>query len=187
VQAAVAAKTAIDTGVEGDPQEGTLHFSAADRTGTLVSVTLTHGGGFGSCVTVPGLGLTLGHGMTRFDPGTPNAVGPRKRPVHNMTPTLVCKNGVAVAAIGGQGGRKIPNGVADCLLGYVANKLSLVEALRAPRLHTLGDLKLQMEGSAEEVAWLCDAGYDVSDAHGYARISAAQYDPATGACTGASA
>ena len=37
----------------------------------------------------------------------------------------------AVAAFGGQGGRKIPNGVADCLLGYVAHGLTLVEALQA--------------------------------------------------------
>ena len=125
--------------------------------------------------------------MTRFDPGTPNEIGPRKRPVHNMTPTLVCKNGVAVAAFGGQGGRKIPSGVADCLLGYVAEGLSLVDALRAPRLHTIGDLQVQIEGSVEEVNWLRDAGFEVSEAPGYARISAAQYDPTTGACVGASA
>ncbi len=187
VRAAVAAKAAIDTGVEADPQTGTLHFSATDRTGTVVSVTLTHGGTFGACVTVPGLGLTLGHGMTRFDPGTPNAIGQRKRPVHNMTPTIVCKNGVPVAAVGGQGGRKIPNGVADCLLGYVADELSLVDALRAPRLHTIGDLRLQVEGSTEEIAWLREAGFEVSEAPGFARISAAQYDPATRVCTGASA
>ena len=44
VRAAVASKTAIDTGVKADPQNGTLHFAAADRTGTVVSITLTHGG-----------------------------------------------------------------------------------------------------------------------------------------------
>jgi hypothetical protein len=56
-----------------------------------------------------------------------------------------------------------------------------------PRLHTIGDLKVQLEGSAEEVAWLTAAGFEVSEDAGYARVSAAQFDPATGACTGASA
>ena len=51
VKAAVAAKTAIDTGVEADPQNGTLHFAAADAAGTIVSVTLTHGGSFGGQLT----------------------------------------------------------------------------------------------------------------------------------------
>jgi gamma-glutamyltranspeptidase len=40
-----------------------------DRAGGMISMTLTHGSAFGACVTVPGLGLTLGHGMTRFDSG----------------------------------------------------------------------------------------------------------------------
>ena len=75
-----AAQKAIETGIGAGEAPGTLHFSAVDREGGMVSMTLTHGASFGACVTVPGLGLTLGHGMTRFDAGTPNSMGPRKRP-----------------------------------------------------------------------------------------------------------
>ena len=80
VREAVAAQKAIETGIGAGEAPGTLHFSAVDREGGMVSMTLTHGASFGACVTVPGLGLTLGHGMTRFDAGTPNSMGPRKRP-----------------------------------------------------------------------------------------------------------
>ena len=47
------------------PESGTIHLSAADRQGNFVALTLSHGNGFGACVTVEELGLTLGHGMSR--------------------------------------------------------------------------------------------------------------------------
>ena len=48
-------------------QSGTVHLNSADRHGNTVALTLTQGNTFGGCVTVEGLGLTLGHGMSRFD------------------------------------------------------------------------------------------------------------------------
>src|SRR5581483_782960 len=56
---------------------GTIHISTADAEGNLVAITISHGSSFGSCVTVPGTGISLGHGMSRFDPhpGLPNSVG----------------------------------------------------------------------------------------------------------------
>src|SRR5439155_1135034 len=87
----------------------------------LEALALMHGGSFGACVTVAGLGLTLGHGMSRFDPrpGHPNAPGPGKRPLHNMCPTVVLKDGRPVLALGGRGGRKIPNAVFEVLVHFV--------------------------------------------------------------------
>jgi gamma-glutamyltranspeptidase/glutathione hydrolase len=98
---------------DGRSAGGTTHLSAADANGMMVAVTLTHGGSFGAQVTVPGLGLTLGHGMSRFDPrpGHPNAPGPGKRPLHNMCPTVVLRAGRSVLAVGGRGGWRIPNAV----------------------------------------------------------------------------
>ncbi|TXT21331.1 MAG: Gamma-glutamyltransferase, partial [Planctomycetota bacterium] len=79
---------------------GTISLSAADRYGNFAALTLTHGNSFGARVTVDGLGLTLGHGMSRFDPRPdhPNAPGPGKRPLHNMAPTIVTRGGQPVLA-----------------------------------------------------------------------------------------
>src|SRR5207244_8366758 len=107
----------------------------------MVALTLTHGGAFGAQVTVDGLGLILGHGMSRFDPrpGRPNSPGPGKRPLHNMCPTVVVRDGRAVLALGATGGRKIPNTVCDVLTHFVARDWSLADAVAAPRLHPEGD------------------------------------------------
>jgi gamma-glutamyltranspeptidase/glutathione hydrolase len=126
---------------------GTIHLSAADAKGNLASLTLTHGGSFGAQVTAPGLGLTLGHGLSRFEPrpGHPNSIGPRKRPLHNMCPTLVLRDHRAFAALGGRGGRRIPNALIDVLARLVGEGLSMRESLAAPRVHTEGDQKVRLE------------------------------------------
>lgn len=142
---------------------GTLSFSAVDRHGNFAALTLTHGNGFGARVTVDDLGLTLGHGMSRFDtdPQHPNAPAPGKRPLHNMAPFIVTRRGKPVVAIGGRGGRKIPNSVLEFLLQFVALGQPFANAMKAPRLHTEGDLVLEHEKAwpANEIPLLAKVGY----------------------------
>jgi gamma-glutamyltranspeptidase/glutathione hydrolase len=142
---------------------GTLSFSAVDRHGNLAALTLTHGNGFGARVTVDDLGLTLGHGMSRFDPDPqhPNAPAPGKRPLHNMAPFIVTRRGRPVVAIGGRGGRKIPNSMLEFLLQFVALGQPFTEAMKAPRLNTEGDLVLEHEKAwpANEIPLLAKLGY----------------------------
>lgn len=158
------------------PQTGTIHLSAVDSEGNCAAVTLTHGNAFGACVTVPGLGLTLGHGLTRFEPRAdhPNSPGPRKRPLHNMTPTLVRRDGRIVMAVGGAGGRRIPNGVLDVLVNYCLLDATVANSVAAPRLHTEGGVAVSLEKnwSAEEATRLKELGYEISSGAG-ASIGAA--------------
>src|SRR5262249_36965098 len=137
----------VEAATDGRGAGGTVHLSAADGKGTWAALTLTHGDSFGAQVTVPGLGLTLGQGMSRFDPRPkhPNAPGPGKRPLHNMCPTVVLRDGKAVAALGGRGGRKIPNAVFGVLVQLVGRGVSFEDALAAPRLHTKGALAVGLE------------------------------------------
>src|SRR5206468_8238641 len=134
---------------DGGSAGGTIHLNAADAQGNLVALTLTHGGSFGALVTVDGLGLLLGHGMSRFDPrpGRPNSPGPGKRPLNNMCPTVVLRDGKPILAVGGTGGRKIPNSVFTVLTQYVGRDASITDAVATPRLHTEGDLNLTLEAS----------------------------------------
>ncbi|MBM3783488.1 MAG: hypothetical protein FJW30_03960 [Acidobacteria bacterium] len=125
-------------GPEAAHSPGTTHISTADREGNLVSMTISHGGSFGSCVTVPGFGITLGHGMCRFDPrpGLPNSVDAGKRPLNNTAPAILEINGRWIAA-GLAGGRRIIN-VATGLALALAAGASPEQAVAAPRIHTEG-------------------------------------------------
>jgi gamma-glutamyltranspeptidase / glutathione hydrolase len=151
--------------VKDRPQQGTINLCAADSHGNFVALTLTHGNSFGACVTVDELGLTLGHGLSRFDPDEqhPNAPGPGKRPLHNMVPTIVTRNGKPVLAVGGVGGRKIPNGLFEVLSQYVVNEKSMAESIAAPRLHTEGAASILAEKSwpTAELESLRKIGFDV--------------------------
>jgi gamma-glutamyltranspeptidase/glutathione hydrolase len=178
----------VEAASDGMPSGGTIHLSAVDRTGLAVALTFTHGEAFGARVTVDGLGLTLGHGMSRFDPrpGRANSVGPGKRPLHNMCPTVVTADRKPVLTLGATGGRRIPNTVFDVLAYRVGAGLPLAEAVKAPRVHTEGDLALTLEaGWPRAVAdHFRAAGYDVRTGVG-ANLHAIERDPATGALTAA--
>lgn len=115
---------------------GTLHVSTADVHGNLVAVTISHGSLFGSCLTVPELGIILGHGMCRFDPhpGLVNSVGPRKRPLNNVCPTILRMPDRDVA-LGLRGGRRIVNVSAQLAHRMIDFKAASTEAAVAPRIH----------------------------------------------------
>jgi gamma-glutamyltranspeptidase/glutathione hydrolase len=164
-------------------QDGTIHLSSADDQGNMAALTLTHGGSFGARVTVPGLGLILGHGVSRFDPrsGQANSPGPGKRPLHNMCPTIVSRGGRPWLALGGRGARRIPNAVFDVLVGVLAGQ-TMDEAMAGPRMHTDGNMRVTLEASWPEsdVEAIRGMGYEIRTGRS-ATISAAAIDPDSGA------
>lgn len=151
VRAAVRDKKPLQGNSDGRSASGTIHLNAVDASGLAASLTFTHGESLGAQVTVDGLGLVLGHGVSRFDPraGRPNSPGPGKRPLHNMCPTVVTKDEVAVLALGATGGRRIVSAVACVLARRFGECKSLAEAVQAPRYHAEGNLALTTdEGSS---------------------------------------
>jgi gamma-glutamyltranspeptidase/glutathione hydrolase len=189
IRAAVTEQKPINTGLARHLDEGTNNLCAVDRTGNMVAVTLTHGGGFGAQVTVDGLGLTLGHGMSRFDPRPdhPNAPGPRKRPVHNMCPSILLRGGIPVMALGAAGGVRIPNSLFDLLTNYIFFGASMDEAIAAPRLQSTGTLDVAIEPSwpKESAAYLKQIGFKVQTWESSSVVSAVSFDPKTKRCRGA--
>ena len=103
--------------------------------------------GFGSGVTVEGLGFLLNDEMDDFSskPGVPNgfgliqgpanAIGPGKRPLSAMTPTIVTSNGKLLMVLGSPGGPTIITTVANVLMGVVDYGMNIQEAVNAPRFH----------------------------------------------------
>ncbi len=183
VQAAVTAGKPMGLTVPRAKDAGTTNISAVDRAGNMVAVTVTQGAPFGAQVTVAGLGLTLGHGLSRFvpKPGHPNSVASRKRPLHNMCPTVVLRGGQPVLALGGSGGMKIPNAVFDVLRRFLWQGQSVRDAVLGPRTHTTGTLDLTLRGDWPEadLAYLGAVGFKVKRG-GSAAISAVSCDSKTG-------
>jgi gamma-glutamyltranspeptidase/glutathione hydrolase len=132
------------TGPAPNASPGTIHISAADAAGNVVAVTLTHGGDFGSCVLVPGTGITLGHGMSRFDPhpGLPNSVGPGKRPLNNVCPAIL-RQPARDVAFGLRGGRRIVSVSLSLALQMLQGR-DAQDAVVAPRLHSEGYEPIQV-------------------------------------------
>jgi gamma-glutamyltranspeptidase/glutathione hydrolase len=129
-----------------EPQH-TTHYSVVDAAGNAASVTTTLNDSFGSRVTATGLGFLLNDEMDDFSskPGVPNmfgliqgpanAIGPQKRPLSAMTPTMVVKDGKLALVLGSPGGPRIITTVTNILLGVVDYGLNLQEAVNAPRFH----------------------------------------------------
>jgi gamma-glutamyltranspeptidase/glutathione hydrolase len=125
----------------------TTHYSVVDPEGNAVSVTTTLNDNFGSRVTVDGLGFLLNDEMDDFAAkqgapnmfglmqGPANAIGPGKRPLSSMTPTIVVKNGKLFLVLGSPGGSTIITTVANVLMGVVDYGLNIQEAVNAPRFH----------------------------------------------------
>jgi gamma-glutamyltranspeptidase/glutathione hydrolase len=52
-----------------------------------------------------------------------------------MTPTILTKDGRPVIIIGAQGGRTIINTVLQIILNVIDHKMSIAQAVEAPRMH----------------------------------------------------
>jgi gamma-glutamyltranspeptidase / glutathione hydrolase len=127
--------------------EHTTHYSVVDSEGDAVAVTTTLNDNFGSRVTAEGLGFLLNDEMDDFAAkqgvpnlygliqGPANAIGPGKRPLSAMTPTIVLKDGKLSLVLGSPGGARIITTVANILMGVVEYGMNIQESVNAPRFH----------------------------------------------------
>jgi gamma-glutamyltranspeptidase/glutathione hydrolase len=156
--------------------ENTTHFSVVDPAGNAVAVTTTLNDSFGSRVTASGLGFLLNDEMDDFASkqgvpniygliqGPANAIGPGKRPLSAMTPTIVLKNGKLFLVLGSPGGPTIITTVANILISVIDYGDDIQHAVNAPRFHNqwIPDL-IRMEDriSPDTVRLLKAKGHEV--------------------------
>ena len=134
------------TAAAKEPTE-TTHYSVVDEAGNAVAVTTTLNGGYGAKVTIGSLGFLLNNEMDDFASkagvpnmfgliqGDANLVGPNKRPLSAMTPTIVLKDGKLWLVLGSPGGPTIITTVANILIGVADFGLDIQQAVNAPRFH----------------------------------------------------
>lgn len=124
----------------------TTHLSVLDGDGNAVALTTTLNGSFGCGLLVPAAGFLLNNEMDDFAtaPGRPNyyglvqgeanSVGPGKRMLSSMAPTIAWR-GRRVIALGSPGGSRIPTATVQVLLALIVDGDQLQAAVDRPRIH----------------------------------------------------
>ncbi|MEZ2583775.1 gamma-glutamyltransferase [Kluyvera intermedia] len=125
----------------------TTHFSVVDKDGNAVAVTYTLNTTFGTGIVAGNTGILMNNEMDDFSakPGVPNvyglvggdanAVGPKKRPLSSMSPTIVVKDGKTWLVTGSPGGSRIITTVLQMVVNTVDFGMNVAEATNAPRFH----------------------------------------------------
>ncbi|EFH1553447.1 gamma-glutamyltransferase, partial [Escherichia coli] len=121
----------------------TTHYSVVDKDGNAVAVTYTLNTTFGTGIVAGESGILLNNQMDDFSakPGVPNvyglvggdvnAVGPNKRPLSSMSPTIVVKDGKTWLVTGS----RIITTVLQMVVNSIDYGLNVAEATNAPRFH----------------------------------------------------
>ncbi len=183
-----------------EPQN-TTHYSVVDPAGNAVAVTTTLNDTLGSRVTVEGLGFLLNDEMDDFASkqgvpnvygliqGPANAIGPGKRPLSAMTPTIVLKDGKLFLVLGSPGGPTIITTVVNVLMGVVDFGLDIQEAVNAPRFHHQwlpDEIRLEDRISLDTVKLLQNKGHKIQIEHAWGDGECIAVDPKTSERLGAS-
>ncbi len=181
--------------------ENTTHYSVVDAEGNAVAVTTTLNHSFGSRVTAEGLGFLLNDEMDDFAAkqgvpnaygliqGPANAIGPGKRSLSAMTPTIVLKDGKLFLVLGSPGGPTIITTVANILIGVIDFSLDIQEAVNAPRFHHqwLPDqILVEDRLSPDTMNVLRSKGHKLKVEHFWGDGECLMIDPKTGERLGAS-
>ncbi len=127
------------------PDEGgdTTYLSVVDREGNMVSLIQSNFANFGSGIVPRGTGFALQNrgGLFTLDASHPNALAPRKRPLHTIIPGFMQRDEVHVA-FGIMGGWNQAQAHAQFVSNIVDHGMNVQAALEAPRV-----TKLALQGS----------------------------------------
>ena len=138
---ALAARISLDRVLPNDfalpalSQRDTVYLTVVDGAGNACSLISSLFYAFGSGHVCPQTGIAFqnrGAGF-RVQPGHPNSVRPRKRPLHTIIPAIAMRDGAPVLSFGVMGGPYQPAGVVHVLQNIVDFGMDVQQALDAPR------------------------------------------------------
>ena len=138
---ALAARISLDRVLPNDfalpalTQRDTVYLTVVDGAGNACSLISSLFYAFGSGHVCPQTGIAFqnrGAGF-RVQPGHPNSVRPRKRPLHTIIPAIAMRDGAPVLSFGVMGGPYQPAGIVHVLQNIVDFGMDVQQALDAPR------------------------------------------------------
>ena len=164
---------------------GTTHYSVMDSLGNAVTATETINHFFGSLLVAKGTGIVLNNELDDFAVSTAvpngfglrqsalNLIGPGRRPLSSMSPTLLLDKGAPFLALGGSGGPRIITATLQTLLGVLDGRLTPDRAVAEPRLHhqwSPDAVSAEGAASGEVLDALRSRGHVLKDAAGEAAV-----------------
>jgi gamma-glutamyltranspeptidase/glutathione hydrolase len=163
----------------------TVYISVVDRDRNVCSFINSIAHSFGSAIISEKTGVLLqnrGAGF-RVEPGHPNCIAPRKRPLHTIIPSLATESGRARLSFGVMGGQYQPVGQVHVLTNMLDFGLDVQEAIDLPRgLHYEGIYQLEDGVPADVVEGLRKIGHTtagVTVPHGGGQAIAIDWDKGT--------
>ncbi|HWB07372.1 MAG TPA: gamma-glutamyltransferase [Verrucomicrobiales bacterium] len=128
------AEPSVFPGLTDSKGHDTIYLCAADREGNVVSLIQSNYMSFGSGVVPKGCGFMLHNRGALFilDPGKPNTLAPRKRPLHTIIPGMMSKD-ETVIGFGIMGGWNQAQAHAQFVSHIVDFGLNIQQALEAGR------------------------------------------------------
>jgi gamma-glutamyltranspeptidase/glutathione hydrolase len=116
----------------------TIYLSVVDRDGNIASLIQSVYLSFGSGVVVDGYGFHLQNrgALFELDPAHPNALAPRKRPLHTIIPAFMEKDNIHIG-FGIMGGYNQAQAHAQFVSNLVDHNMNIQAALEAPRFTRL--------------------------------------------------
>jgi gamma-glutamyltranspeptidase/glutathione hydrolase len=151
--------------LDGAEHKDTIYLAVVDRAGNSISFINSPFAEFGSGIMAPKSGV-LFHSrgsIFRVAPDHPNAIGPRKRPLHTIIPGMLVKNGRAVMPFRVMGGHYQATGHAHFLARLLTGGLDPQAAAEAPRSFAFGgDLQLEPTVESGTAAELERVGHKIA-------------------------
>jgi gamma-glutamyltranspeptidase/glutathione hydrolase len=131
----------------------TIYMSAIDKNGNIVSLIQSNYAGYGTGMVAPGAGFSFHNRGAGFDlqPGKPNSLEGRKRPLHTIIPAFMRKGDVTVG-FGIMGGWNQSQAHAQFVANVVDFGMNVQMALESPRFTkaTFDGCDVQMESRIPE-------------------------------------
>ncbi len=145
--AGAASGSARRVGLTGESAD-TTHVTVADADGNVVCSTQTINGVFGACVQIEGTGMIANNYMYNFDPhpGHALSIAAGKRVFTSMAPMMVLREGRLRFALGLPGALRIFPSAMQAIVNLIDHRMTLQQAVEAPRVWTQGDV-LELEGA----------------------------------------
>jgi len=168
----------------------TVYLTAVDGSGLAVSLIQSLFEPFGSAVVPPGTGILLHSRGSLFalDASHPNALGPRKRPLHTLIPAMVMRDGRLWLSFGVMGGDLQPQGHVQVLMNLIEFGMTIQEAGEAARIRHSADGVAVESGLSEDArAGLIARGHRVIESPGvFGGFQGIQIDRESGVLMGGS-